>query len=68
MTQDAHDPPPSKYSDEVLKEMARTVLKAKQNKDDRYLEFVMTMMIRTGLSVDIVQTKIEEMADMPREA
>ena len=68
MTQDRHDPPPFKHSDEALKEMARTVLKAKQNKDDRYLEFVMTMMMRTGLSVDTIQTKIEEMAEQPREA
>lgn len=49
-----------KYSEEELREMARRCLELKG--DHRYLPFVMTMCMHTGLGVHEVERRIEELA------
>lgn len=52
----------SKYTLEQLKEMARTLVEAKNNRDPRYTDFVLTVAIATRTSVDYVVRKINEWA------
>lgn len=46
-----------------LREMAKALLIAKAEADDRYLEFVITVSMRTGLDANAVEQKIVEMAE-----
>lgn len=51
------------YSNEELKGMARTLINAKKDNDFRYLEFVMTVAIKTGTTPVLVDQKIIEYAN-----
>ena len=52
----------SKYHDLSLKRMAKTVMEAKKKGDMRYLNFIMVMMMNTGLSQKEVEQRIVELA------
>lgn len=51
-----------KYSRAELHEMAKTVQAAKDNGDQRYLQFVMAMAVRCNLDPKKVMNMIEVMA------
>lgn len=51
-----------KYTKQELKEMAEDYLLAMRSRDPRHQFLLMNMMMRTGLSQEAVQYKIEEFA------
>ena len=53
----------SKYNTEKLKSMALRLLTAKQQNDDRYFQFIMTMSIYTNLPTHRIEQKINEFAN-----
>lgn len=53
---------PCKYPINVLREMARHVLKAKQSGDERYMQFVTTFAVRTEITPDQAEAHIRKLA------
>ena len=53
----------NKYTPEQLKEKALILIRAKQNGDERYFQFLMTVAIRTGLPTPQIEQKIYEFAN-----
>lgn len=53
----------AKYSAEELKTMAKRVLQARDENDDRYLEFVLVLSHATGVPVNEVVERIQKMAE-----
>lgn len=58
----------AKYSPQKLKAMAKTLLKLKQERDFRYVEFLMRVAGVTGTTPDFVEQKINEYANAETEA
>ena len=52
-----------KYTQLQLTNMARTARTAKREGDWKWLELVTTMMVRTGITMEEVEDKIERLAD-----
>jgi len=51
----------SKYSRDELRSMAQNVLLDRQTNDFRYIELLLAMPFRTGLSESTIVRKIEEL-------
>lgn len=51
-----------KYSSIELKQMAETLIKAKKSNDPRYLEFIMSVFMVSGLTPVEIERKIREYA------
>ena len=51
-----------KYSVNALKGKARQALLARDNGDERWMQLVLTLSVRTGLHPDAIAKKIEALA------
>ena len=52
----------SKYSDEMIEAMAKSVQWYRVNQPEIYLGFLLTMSMHTGLHPETVERKIEEIS------
>ena len=52
----------SRYTKEQLTEMAKRLQKARQERDGRYFEFVMTIVMITDCEPDFIDHKIDQFA------
>ena len=52
----------NKYNHEQIKKMAKQALLAQSKGDPRYMELIMRLMIITGMTQQMVESKIQELA------
>lgn len=52
----------SKYNRTQLRDMARTIVVARNNGDYRYIEFMTSMMMKTGFAYEHIEKEIERLA------
>lgn len=52
-----------KYSNHGLTLMGKNLMIAKETGDRRYLQFLLTMAVKTGQSVEAIERKINEYAN-----
>ena len=52
----------AKYNKDQLKEMAKTLIRAKVTNDFRYFDFILTLSLASGVTVRFIEQKIQEYA------